>query len=780
MVLASVRASMPSIIVPVGRNPTTTIVPTNRSSARLLAQNRRCWGNGRNVHGVLTQPPLRPMDGPSVETFEERARRIGKEQGHLHETGRQPTIASVFAGNEATTSGFLRLKMTWTDDGDTAAEDMEDGEPRRELASTTVVVVFTSLPFVVVSPRSPATGGAGTGGSVVALPPSLPPAVIAPQETALRVVVPSAPPLDEGATSTYRALIERYMTVRCSNTTTDGKTTTVHREGGGYPAAVWTCRRCGAERRESRRRSAGGQWLRSHLRACIGVTVDEDYCESAVARADTVPTPPPTTPTTIVLPVPPPEATTPPAKRHDFEAPLGGTPHPALLVQPDWAVDVCLGHGPSPGYRSFQEAVKLVRIPTYLRGGWEDEAVRQALQHLKRRTHPLARILVRDDSCTTVGGGGGGSRWRVADKHEIRRKVLALYRYYFSFQPSTLARSKRPDVDGVAEPWPFLHQLALRQLEEEAEMEGKYDDVYFGENQHRTEAASNLDAGIIRHVLLQNDDDEGSDHWDRKHSSNARSSVVSPNSVEKDSVPPTQTPVNLSPPDTVLQPTEPHRRKSLRSRRSPYSCDDSLCGSTHRATKRPRRATTSTSSAVAADDDGLSLPKAGPHDGDAAPTTPTDASSARWAARARLRRREAGRLEHWVRKVRNARQTVARRTIALERARQRYQALAVGSRNAQGSAVPDQSQERESSEPPQSDDRAIAGCSADQLVGRLQEAHRFCRAQALQLEQRTAWWQHEFVALKALLKSSKKPTPEFLAEDARCKLLMSEAHALLL
>ena len=123
---------------------------------------------------------------------------------------------------------------------------------------------------------------------------------------------------------------------------------------------------------------------------------------------------------------------------------------------------------------------------------------------------------------------------------------------------------------------------------------------------------------------------------------------------------------------------------------------------------------------------------------------------------------------------------MARRTIALERARQRYQALAVGSRNAQGSAVPDQSQERESSEPPQSDDRAIAGCSADQLVGRLQEAHRFCRAQALQLEQRTAWWQHEFVALKALLKSSKKPTPEFLAEDARCKLLMSEAHALLL
>jgi hypothetical protein len=259
----------------------------------------------------------------------------------------------------------------------------------------------------------------------------------------------------------YRSLIEEHRNKEMSSSARGGEG-----EGG---SGLWVCRHCGARRKEGKRGAALSNLL-SHLRSCVKSDVVEEYLNNHGKSAGTKK--PPAKKSSLVA-----------AKREakPTTTTLDGSCASVLppRIQPAKS-DVCLGDGSNRGYRLLKDAVKGVRMSVD-EESWEYMAVSQTLEGLRRvHRHPNRRFLVRSP----------GNGWVEASDTVVRKKIIALYRRYFRFKSGKVAADPLPGPMNCGTGAPF----------------GLGADPFavFEETEPRR-PGTDLDAGIIRHVLIEED-----------------------------------------------------------------------------------------------------------------------------------------------------------------------------------------------------------------------------------------------------------------------------------
>jgi hypothetical protein len=262
----------------------------------------------------------------------------------------------------------------------------------------------------------------------------------------------------------FRSLIEAHRNKEMSSS--------ARGEGGDEGGSgLWVCRHCGARRKEGKRGAALSNLL-SHLRSCVKSDVVEEYLNNHGKSPSQQKGPPP-------------------AKTSSLAAPRRGAKQTTTTsdescasvlpprIQPAKS-DVCLGDGSNRGYRLLKDAVKGVRMSVD-EESWEYMAVSQTLEGLRRvHRHPNRRFLVRSP----------GNGWVEASDSVVRKKIIALYRRYFRFKSGRVAADPFPEPMNCGAGVPFGVDADPFAVFEETEPR---------------RPGTDLDAGIIRHVLIEED-----------------------------------------------------------------------------------------------------------------------------------------------------------------------------------------------------------------------------------------------------------------------------------
>jgi hypothetical protein len=253
----------------------------------------------------------------------------------------------------------------------------------------------------------------------------------------------------------YRSLIEEHRNKDMSSSAREG-------EGG---SGLWVCRHCGARRKEGKRGAALSNLL-SHLRSCVKSDVVEEYLNNH-GKSPSQKNPP-----SFVA-----------AKRGAKQTTTTLDESCASVLPPriqPAKSDVCLGDGSNRGYRLLKDAVKGVRMSVD-EESWEYIAVSQTLEGLRRvHRHPNRRFLVRSP----------GNGWVEASDSVVRKKIIALYRRYFRFKSGRVAADPFPEPMNCGTGAPFGLDADPFAVFEETEPR---------------RLGTDLDAGIIRHVLIEED-----------------------------------------------------------------------------------------------------------------------------------------------------------------------------------------------------------------------------------------------------------------------------------
>jgi hypothetical protein len=286
------------------------------------------------------------------------------------------------------------------------------------------------------------------------------------KRSAFGVPVPAIQPWcaseDAPPSRDYRSLIEEHRNKDMSSSARGGG----EGEGG---SGLWVCRHCGARRKEGKRGAALSNLL-SHLRSCVKSDVVEEYLNNHGKSASTKK--PPTELSALAT-----------ARRGAKQTTTTLDESCASVLPPRTQPaksDVCLGDGSNRGYRLLKDAVKGVRMSVD-EESWEYIAVSQTLEGLRRvHRHPNRRFLVRSP----------GNGWVEASDSVVRKKIIALYRRYFRFKSGKVAADPLPGPTNCGAGAPLGLDADPFAVVEETDPR---------------RPGSDLDAGIIRHVLIEED-----------------------------------------------------------------------------------------------------------------------------------------------------------------------------------------------------------------------------------------------------------------------------------
>jgi hypothetical protein len=375
---------------------------------------------------------------------------------------------------------------------------------------------------------------------------------------------------------------------------------------------------------------------------------------------------------------------------------------PVAGIVPNMLVDVCFGATACHGYRLLKESVKNVRMSIH-EENWEDVAVSQTLEDFRLRSkEPGGRFLIRSDD--------GGS-WREASDHDVRRKIVALYRHYFSFRTA----KDRGAVEVHEPEIPFF----LQQLER-ANLQASLD----GSELH---SGTDLDSGIIRHVLIQGEDLPGASVGDK------RAESASSRMYESE--------IDQSP-----EPQEKRARRGPEALHAPF----------------PERPDSPIDDAVLASSVCQAV---------------RSSIAAKWYTFEQEREQRAVLLEQRVHELRDCTRAVADKKAAVTSARKQYLDLASGS----GVDTDPLISEAKTKGPAVADAAGTGEVEAahDELSSRIERRLCLLKAESSELDRMLSWWHSQTDALKKLLDTEDEPTPEFLRAEVRVAELESQIEAML-